>query len=265
MTYLKRSNVTVKKSRTVTISIVVLLALLFALHYFFPRFYSTLFYPITSIAWRSETTFGEWLSNMGNIARSKYSLSEENKRFQAEIRAGEKSMLILKSLQAENDSLKSMLGRSPESEGILAAVLARPPVSFYDTLVIDRGSKDGIKVGDKVYADGDILIGEIAEAYSGESKAVLYSTPGKKTRIAFVGSDIDTEAIGKGGGNFIASVPADAGIAEGDTVVIPGAKLHTLGVVEKVTIDRADSFSTILFKLPVNIRDILYVEVHISK
>jgi rod shape-determining protein MreC len=261
MTYLKRSNVASKRSRAKTIGILFFLLILFLLHFFFPRFYSTLFYPITSILWKSENSLGTWLSHKASLVRGKYSLVLENEKLRREIASNKTSLLLLQNLEEENADLKNALGRKPSGDVIIAVVLTRPPVSPYDTLVIDAGSKDGIEIGNRVYADGDVLVGEIAEVYGSQSKVSLLSSPGKKTTISFTGSNIHTEATGRGSGNFTASVPVEAGIQAGDTVIAPDIKLHVLGVVENIEADSTNSFATILFKMPINIHDIRFVEV----
>jgi cell shape-determining protein MreC len=264
MTYLRRSNVSGKKQRSKIIAIVFLLVILFGLQYFFPKFYPTIFYPVTHLAWQSETGFIGWLGHMGRMVGSKYSLILENERLNREIRANQTSMLLLSTYEEENTSLKESLGRKPQGKVVLASVLARPPISPYDTLIVDRGGREGINVGSRVYTEGDVLIGEVAEVFPRESKIALYSTPGKKTPVTFNSAKIQTEALGRGGGNFTVTVPIEAGIKTGDSVVIPGSRIHTLGIVENVKTDPADSFATILFKFPININDIRFVEIQIE-
>lgn len=265
MIYLKRSNNEGKKNREILIVIIFILAILFGLYFFFPRFYPSIFYPVTSVAWKTETAVVDWFSFIGNMLKSKSSLLSENEAFKRELDTNKTSLLTLTALQQENENLKSILGRKPEGQMVLGVVMSRPPISPYDTLVIDSGSNDGIEVGDRVYTEGDVLIGEVAEIYSNESKVTLFSTPGKKTNISFVNSSVEVEAIGRGGGNFMANIPIDAGIKEGDMVILPDIKLHTFGIVKKIAADRANSFSTILFKTPININAVRFVEVQIKK
>ncbi len=241
------------------------LILLFGLHFFFPRFYASLFYPVASLAWKIENSFVGWMGHIAKTMKSKNSLLKENETLVEKIRSKETSLLMLDTLKQENENLKNMLARIPEGRIILGVVLTRPPVSPYDTLVIDIGSRDGIEVGALVYTASDVIIGEIAEVYPHQSKVSLFSTPGKKINVLFTGSKINTEATGRGGGNFIANVPASADIKEGDIVILPNIKFHILGVVESIIVDSADSFSTILFKTPINIYDINFVEVQIKQ
>lgn len=263
MIYLKRSNTALKKSRKATAVVIFFLIVLYAVHFFFPRFYPSIFYPLAGFAWTAEKSVVGWFSSAGNIVKSKSNLTLENERLTAEVRSNEISLLLLESLRRENEELKAALGRKPEGDVVLAVVLVRPPVSPYDTIIIDRGTRDGLEVGNMVYALGDALIGEVAEVYAGKSKVAFFSTPGKKTNIAFDNSSARAEATGRGGGNFSAVVPANSGIKEGDTVIFPDIEPHVFGIVGKVIADSADSFSNILFRSPANIHDIRFVEVRI--
>ena len=247
-----------------TAIVVFFLVVLFVVHFFFPRFYPSIFYPLTSFAWRIEKFVVGWFFRTGNLIKSKNSLARENERLAREIRTDEISLLLLDTIKRENEELKSILGRKPEGNLVLAIVLVRPPVSPYDTLIIDRGKRDGLAVGNMVYALGDALIGEIAEVYDSRSKVAFFSTPGKKTNISFDNSNVRAEAKGRGGGNFSANTPTDTGIKKGGIVIFPDIKPHIFGIVEEIITDSVDSFKTILFRSPVNIHDIRFVEVKIS-
>jgi len=261
MIYLKRSNATVKKNRSKTIGIFIILIFLFGLHFFFPKFYPSVFYPITSLVWKTEKSFTNWLSHMGGIVRSKYYLVEENERFDMEIQSNKTSLLLLDILKKENEDLKLILNRKPTGRIVLGKVLVSPPVSPYDTAIIDSGSDDGLTAGDKVYAEGDILIGEVVEVYNNRSKIFFLSTPGKKTDISFADSNIKAIAIGRGGGNFTANIPTDTNLSPGEKIISSDMKPHIIGIIENISTDSADSFSTVLFKTPVNIYTLRFVEI----
>lgn len=264
MIYLKPSNTASKKNRRTTAIVVFFLAVLFGVHFFFPKFYPSIFYPLTSFAWTIKKSSIEWFFRAGNIIKSKDNLARENERLTREIRGDEISLLLLDVVKRENEELKFMLGRKPEGDIILALVLVRPPISPYDTLIIDRGKRDGLEVGNMVYALGDALIGIVAEVYDSRSKVAFFSTPGKKTNVSFENSNVPAIAHGRGSGNFSANTPSDTGIKEGDIVIFPDIKPHIFGIVEEVIADSVDSFKTVLFRSPVNIHDIRFVEVKTS-
>lgn len=264
MTYLKRSNVTGRKSRTKTIGIIFGLIALFTIHFIFPTFFPAMLYPITSVFWKSESSSLGFFARMGKIVQSKYSLVKENKRLSNEIASRDASMLILDTLRTENEELKKQLGRTGQGKDILGVILSRPPVSPYDTLVIDIGTSDGVALGNRVYTAGDTLVGDVVETYEHFSKVSLFSTPGRAVPILVGSSTIATQAIGKGGGNFSAKIPADIKIHKGDTIITTQIRSHGFGVVQEILIDSSDSLQTILFKTPININEFRFVEVDTS-
>lgn len=142
-------------------------------------------------------------------------------------------------LANENELLRARLRdvgaeRSlPQDSGTLAGVLARPPLSPYDTLVLDQGSEDGITEGSLVYAQG-VPIGTIAEAGSATSRALLFSAPERITEGWIGENRLPVTLIGAGSGVFEADVPRETPVAEGDLVYIPGPGALPVGKVERV-------------------------------
>ncbi len=261
MTYLRRTNVNAKKSRATTLCIVVVLLVAFGVHYVFPGFYAGIFYPVGTVFWKTESGLFGFFGHAGMLVKSKFNLIKENQRLRQEMVARDTSALLIDGLKQENESLKNSLSRSAAGDDVLGIVLSRPPVSAYDTLVIDIGSSDGVAKGDKVYADGDALIGDISEVYANQSKVSLFSTPGRTISVNIGEADTTAEAKGRGLGNFLLHVPVEIGIKEGDIISLSQIRPHTFGVVEKIIVDSSDSLQTILFKSPININSLRFVEV----
>lgn len=261
MTYLKRTNVNAHRSRVTTLFISAVIFLLFLIHYIFPGAYAGLFYPVTSFFWKSETGTLGFFGHMAQLVVSKYSLVKENERLTQEVASRDGSMLLLNSLKDENETLKTSLGRTGKGNDILGVVLSRPPVSVYDTLVIDIGRSDGVDIGNKVYTDGDTLIGDIIEVYDHQSKVSLFSTPGREISVLVGTSNVSAQAKGRGLGNFMINLPVEVGIQENDVILLSQIRPHTFGIVEKILVDSSDSLQTILFKSPVNINSLRFVEV----
>ncbi len=264
MIYLKRTNVSGRHDRTKAAFIVSLLILAFTVHLVFPTFYARLLTPIASFIWTSTGSVGNGLGNMAGLVRSKYSLLQENAALKEEVRSRDVQATLLKDSVAKNNALQALLGRGSVAKGfkdVLAVVLSRPPLSAYDTVIIDIGAKDGVKMGDKVYVDGTVLIGDVAEVLSGTSKVSLFSTPGREMQVQVGTSKTAVIATGRGAGNFILTMPVENGIQVGDSVVLPQLREHVFGTVAHVSADASDSLQTILFKTPLNINELHYVQV----
>ncbi len=237
------------------------LAFLFSIQFFFPRFYPSIFYPIASLFWTGESSTVGFFVYMGKIVQSKYGLVVENRRLKDEIASRDASMLMIDQLKAENESLKAAMGRTGKESVALAVILSRPPASPYDTLVLDAGENDGVKVGSKVYAEGDALIGDVSEVYANQSKATLYSSPGRVTPVLVGTTTIAAEAMGKGGGNFSVRLPANTKVVKGATIALPHIRSHVFGVVDTILVDSSDSLQTLLFKSPANVSQLQFVEI----
>ncbi|HEY9481271.1 MAG TPA: rod shape-determining protein MreC [Candidatus Paceibacterota bacterium] len=257
MTYLKRSNPREKKSKAYIACAALAILILLVIHFFLPGFFRGIFVPAGSAAWQTEEGTETFLGSL----RTKYSLSKENADLKARLEQKGIDALLLQAALAENESLKSLVHRTNVGDDILATVLSRPPQSPYDTLTLDVGADEGVSVGDKVYAPGGIVIGDIAEASSGTSKVLLYSSPGRIVPAIVGSSTTQIQAMGKGGGDFSAKLPAEIHVSKGDVVLMPSMRIHTLGAIEAIESDSTDSFQTVLFTLPVNIHELCFVTV----
>jgi hypothetical protein len=101
-------------------------------------------------------------------------------------------------------------------EYVFARVLMKPNQSPYDTLILDVGERDGVRLGDQVFAHG---VWCILEKYLKWMRVLrkhcLYSAPGEKTLARLPASGIDVELIGRGGGAFSVALSRDVLVAAG--------------------------------------------------
>ena len=244
------------------------LIILLALFYFRLNIWNGLSYVVGSI-FRPVLVLGnnagEKFSNFTSYFASKNSLYLENENLKAQISESEADRANYASVVADNESLKEILGRKNEKMNlVLSAILEKPNQSPYDTLVIDAGANNGIKAGDKVFAVGNVPIGRVDTVYPNSSKVVLYSTSGEKTQVV-IGKGIFMELVGRGGANFEMIVPRDLTLVKGDQVTLPGITPYIIGIVETIISDPRDPFQKALLTSPVNIQELKFVEVEISK
>ena len=246
------------------------LAVLFFAFIFFVLFYfrSDIWSGLSSVSHKIfrpvlvlGNNLGEKLKNLNSFFISKNSLYLQNKDLQIKLAELEMQNLNYNSVLAENASLKEILGRKNEkTDLILSAILTKPNRSVYDTLIIDAGEKKGIKVQDLVYALGNIPIGRVSLVYDDSAKVTLFSNPGEKTPVVAAG-DIFMEVVGRGGGNFEMTIPANFRLIKGDQVSLPGLNSPVLAVVETIISDPRDSSTKALLVSPVNIQELKFVEV----
>ncbi len=220
-----------------------------------------LFY-VANPVWQIEKSITRAFDHLVIYFDSKQTLAQENDELKNQLQVLTELKGINLILQSENDSLKNLLGRKDaKHKTVLAAVLVKPPKNLFDILLIDAGLNQGIKVGDKVIAESNVYIGEISEVFSDTSKVILYSSPGEKRAVALGTSGVAAEAVGRGGGNFSIDLPREIGAKEGDVIYIPSITPNVFGIVEKILFEDKDSFQTILFKSPINLSELNFVEI----
>ena len=164
-------------------------------------------------------------------------------------------------LYHENIALKGRLGRyEKEPERTLAVVLAKPDMTPYDTLIIDVGKDDNVSVGDTILFE-NVILGEVSEAYQTTSKVWLYSSHGEYVDVFIGDNAITAEAKGLGGGNFEIELPRNVDVFVGDSIYIPKFHPQILGIVEHINSDPNDAFERILFRSPVSLFSLRFVDV----
>lgn len=158
----------------------------------------------------------------------------------AEIRALENQIALsggtegtIGRLAAENEELREQLSIHSDDR-IVAGVAARPPFLPYDTLLIDRGSKDGILQNAIVYQASDVAIGFISRVFHNSALVTLFSTPGVEATTYMYGPNIYTTAYGEGGGIIRISVPQGISVEMGDIAVLPSLEVGMLGKIGEI-------------------------------
>jgi len=248
------------KSPFLSIIVVIFFIIIFSLFWT-----KNMLFSVGTPLWTIKNNINSFLLNNIGILNSKKNLLKENGLLKEQIRLDEKNRILFDLLKKENDNLKNILNVKGTNQNLLlSAVLVKPFLSPYDTLIIDVGLSNGVNVGDQVLFDGNIFIGYISEVYKNTSKVILYSSPGEKVGVLIGSNNIGKEAIGLGGGNFKVEIPKEIGVKEGDFVIIPSISTNFFGIVEKIEIKSSDSFQNVLFKNPVNIAELKWVEVLIQ-
>lgn len=188
-------------------------------------------------------------------------LVEENDRLRSTIESNETLSLQNRMLSDENKVLHSLLGRSRFSSLVLAPVLRTPPGTFYDTLLVDVGKETGIQPGNRVVVNGNIVIGTLSEINGRVGMVVLFSTPGIETEVFLGTSTAHISARGQGGGNFIAEVPRELEVHEGDLITLPGYPTLLFSTIEKIESNPSDPFQSIFFQNIVNVNKLSFVQI----
>lgn len=223
-----------------------------------------------------ENSFNEYMWRIGLSGRSvpsvflsylssKKDLMNENLELRNKLDEAQLEILNSSVYKDENEKLKEILGRKHSADLVLAQILSRPNRSPYDILVVDIGQNESVVVGQKVFARGNIPIGEVAEVSKNTSRIKLYSTPGTETLARLEGSDVDINLIGTGSGGFEIILPKDFSINTGQAILNKSINSKTIALVEGVVSTEKDSFKKVLAKSPVNIQELAWVQIEIEK
>lgn len=196
---------------------------------------------------------------------NKQALITENVALRQETSELRRQAFQTKLLERENIELKALLGRkdADKKNDLLAVVLRGTDVTPYDLLVIDVGEEQGAAVGDLVTVDGDVAIGSIQQVFASTATVLLFSAPNEKTPVVIgaASSSLPVTAEGQGGGTFMALLPREVLVTDGDPVSLATLDSTLFAHIEQIESEPTDSFVRVFFKNPVNTQTLRYVTV----
>ena len=136
-----------------------------------------------------------FLAYVGN----KQSLIQENKLLQEKIAILEVDVLRTRYLESVLDSYELIKQEYQEQAGVITGeIIARYPQVARDTIVINKGSDDGVQVGDRIVSLGNLAIGNVSEVFDHSSRVQLYTKNGVTTQASLYGSGEGINLIGAG-------------------------------------------------------------------
>lgn len=200
-------------------------------------------------------------SDFIELLNSKRALVEENRTLKAQAEEARLRLVGYELLLEENRDLKERFNRDSTLTTTLATILSRPPNTPYDTFIIDIGENAGLVRGQLVVAATAVVIGTVREVYPTTALVALYSSPGEQVEVEIGANALAARAMGRGSGNFIVRLPRGTAVSVGDAVTFPHLSPLVFALVEQVYESPTDSFITILFKNPVNLSQLRWVEV----
>lgn len=119
-------------------------------------------------------------------------LLKENDFLKSENRQLVSANLKINELQKENDFLRKELGvaKRKNLEVVMARVFNQQTDGQTHTALIDAGAHEGIKVGQPVIFDGEVLLGIIKEVYTNSSLVYLITDPRINLNVKIAGSEV---------------------------------------------------------------------------
>ena len=163
--------------------------------------------------------------NLFTQFQSRRSLRHENDRLRMQLLSQEAAIQRLAALTEENKRLRSLFegAQGQEFEYRFAELLQVDLDPFSHQVLIDRGSTDGVVVGQAVI-DGAGVMGQVEEVHLHFSTVRLISDPNHALPVQINRTGLRTVAFGTGQTGFLSmpSVPREADVRQGDLIVTSG-------------------------------------------
>lgn len=230
--------------------------LVLLLRFLAPNAFLTVFSPVLQGAGALSAGSHAFFSSFGD--RAALTLRNEQLVRENSALALENRALVEKSASLGALRESSVLGAT--ASGIIAGVIARPPASPYDTLVLSAGSNEGVELGMEVFGEGGVPLGIVSSVLADFSRVTAFSAP-EMTVDGWIGrAHTPITLTGAGGGALRASAARSLGIVVGDAVFAPGPGLLPIGTVVRVDSDPSSPAVTLHIQLVQNIFSVSWLE-----
>lgn len=147
---------------------------------------------------KSITAIGLWLTDINKSFRDKQELVEENEQLKATVDTLTEQNNILIQNQSELSRLQELYKLDEEYSDypkVAARIISKDPGNWYDTFMINKGSKDGIRVDNNVIA-GKGLVGIVTEV--GSSWATVRSIIDDSSNVSAMTVGTDDNCVVQG-------------------------------------------------------------------
>lgn len=153
----------------------------------------------------------------------------KNHKLEGEVQQLRKEVVGAKSAIAENEELRAMAqldrkGAIPTGSTVTGRVIGMSPTVWFEDVMIDVGSGDGVKVNDAV-VDGDGLVGRVTSVAGGTSKVTLISDHSTAVGIRVVPAGVQAlvkPTVGEPNKLVLSFINSDKHVHEGEKVVTAG-------------------------------------------
>ena len=234
-------------------------------------FFKDCFVAVQRVVYKPLGNFGEMISEFGHLR----DVQKENKILKSNIER-------IESLEAENLALKQEVSKLKEElniehvltdyEYLNATVISRNAMYWYNSLTIDKGSRNGITEG-MVVINSTGLIGKIehVSAFSSDVKLITTNSTNNKISVSVTNGDHKITGL-INGYSYDDQFLSVEGISNTETVLV-GDMVYTSGLggvfpsgilvgkVENITTDVYDLAKIIKVKPSANFEDINYVTI----
>lgn len=180
-------------------------------------------------------------------------LLEQNAALEEHVAERSSAALERDAYASELEELRSSLGRSGVRRVVLGSILFYPRDLTPDAMIIDAGTRNGVRPGMRVIAFGDVLIGKVQTAFERQSVVHLVSVSGFSIHAALARTRLAVVAEGRGGGNIGVTLPKSFAVDIGDQIYTSETVPLFIGVVEDIAQSRSGATQELFARLPFNL------------
>ncbi|MFH0969313.1 MAG: rod shape-determining protein MreC [Patescibacteria group bacterium] len=198
--------------------IILLVAAVLSLN-FFKKEVKSFFYfvsaPVQKVLWEAGDNISDFFGNIFSID----DLKTENENLKIQNQELLAQIALLESLRQENETLNAAVGIGLEKEFTISSARVISKDINQDTILIDKGSEDGLSLNLPAITEQKNLVGKISEVFNHYSKVML--TTNSDMSFDAVIFNTQTYGIVKGEGHLEADfefVPREAEMKEGDLI-----------------------------------------------
>ncbi len=166
--------------------------------------------------------FSDWVAS---VFAPRDDLQAENEAINARLLILERRALKYAALAAENNRLRELLNASGtlDDRVIVSAIVGVSPDPFSHEVIINKGDRDGVKVGQAIL-DAHGLMGQVQSTSSFTSRVLLISDSSHAVPVEVNRNGLRAILLGNGDSNSLelVHVPDTADIRAGDMLVSSG-------------------------------------------
>jgi rod shape-determining protein MreC len=214
--------------------------------------------PIQKTFWNAGIGFSDFFGSIfeGSI------LKEENTSLHLKIQELVGEIAALKELKKENEDLRGALdiGLAKEFQLMFCNIISKD--ISQDSILVNKGSKDGISKGLPVITPQKIILGRIGEVYDNFSEVILIYS--EKSFFDAKISDKEISGVVKGKGNsgaYVDLIPKEKEILSGDVVITSSLggnfpKGLLVGTIKEVKKSDVEAFQTADIEIAFNVKNL---------
>ena len=199
--------------------LVIVVLLIFSSNLFSKKtrnFFYSISAPVQKVLWSASDIVFDYF---GGLFKAK-NIKQELEKIKLENQKLLTDNVALKETKAENDILRKALGIGLAEEFQLSFAEVIGKYAEQDSILIDKGYKDGLSENMPVITEERVLVGKIEKTYKDFSRVALISKKENSFDVRISGSDIEGLIRGDGGSEVhLDLIPKKQEIKSGDLII----------------------------------------------